>query len=100
MRKTFACESIYLFKKNNQIKPTHEVIIAGSSNLTFAGRQTLNLTLENMAKKLFQRKKWFDNLWDEAVPFDLASYFEEIFQVKTPFEIFLKGVMGVIRTRN
>ena len=33
---------------------------------------------------------WFDNLWSEASPFDLASFFEEAFEPKTPFEIFLR----------
>ena len=29
-------------------------------------------------------------MWDEATPFDLAAFFDEIFQPKTPFEIFLR----------
>ena len=80
------------FHKKNQINPTDEVIIAGSSNLTFAGlNSNLELNLGKYNEKTVSKgKKWFDNLWDEAVPFDLASYFEEIFQVKTPFEIFLR----------
>ena len=47
----------------------------------------LELNLGRYDKKTVSKKEWFDKPWDEAVPFDLA---EELFEIKTPFEIFLR----------
>ena len=69
-----------------------EAVIAGSSNLTAAGLSTnleLNLGLYN-SPTVAKAKDWFDRLWDDAVPFDLAAFFDELFEPKTPFEIFLR----------
>ena len=45
--------------------------------------------ITRLAVKLFSKVK--EKLqWSEAVPFDLAAYFEEVFEPKTPFEIFLR----------
>ena len=91
--KNFLHAKAYIFSQNkNQSNPTNEIIIAGSSNLTSAGlNSNLELNLGKYNEKTVSKgKRWFDKLWDEAVPFDLASYFEEIFEVKSPFEIFLR----------
>ena len=37
-----------------------------------------------------QAREWFDELWDEAVPYDLAVVFEAAFQPRTPWEIFIR----------
>ena len=67
-------------------------MIAGSSNLTASGLSS-NLEL-NLARydtpTVAKAKLWFDHLWNEATLFDLAGFFEEIFEPKTPFEIFLR----------
>ncbi len=67
-------------------------IIAGSSNLTHAGLTTnLELNLGNYDPGIFtQARAWFDALWDEAAPFDLAGIFEEPEQVFPPWLIFLR----------
>ncbi|MBR0645349.1 helicase-related protein [Plastoroseomonas hellenica] len=67
-------------------------LIAGSSNLTRAGLTTnLELNLGRWDPALFtQAKAWFDALWDEAVPFDLAGIFEEPDQEFPPWLIFLR----------
>ena len=69
-----------------------EAVIAGSSNLTASGLSS-NLEL-NLGRydtpTVAKAKTWFDRLWDEATPFDLAAFFYEIFEPKTPFEIFLR----------
>ena len=69
-----------------------EAVIAGSSNLTASGLSS-NLEL-NLGRydtpTVAKAKDWFDRLWAEAEPFDLASFFDEIFEPKTPFEIFLR----------
>lgn len=69
-----------------------EAVIAGSSNLTAAGLSSnLELNLGRYdTETVVKATTWFDNLWSEASPFDLASFFEEAFEPKTPFEIFLR----------
>ena len=67
-------------------------VIAGSSNLTRTGT-TKNLEL-NLGRYDYpvvrQAQDWFERLWDEAIPFDLTEFLEEIFIEWTPFDIFLR----------
>lgn len=67
-------------------------VIAGSSNLTSAGlTRNLELNLGRYDHPIVkQAQDWFDDLWDEATPFDLASLFEEVFAEWQPFDIFLR----------
>ena len=67
-------------------------VIAGSSNLTAAGLSSnLELNLgRHDAPTVDKAKEWFDRLWEESRPFDLAAFFDELFKPKTPFEIFLR----------
>ena len=67
-------------------------IIVGSSNMTKAGMTTnLELNASRLDKKTIMRAKdWFDGLWEEAVPFELAGLFEELLTIRTPFEIFIR----------
>ena len=67
-------------------------IVVGSSNMTKAGMTTnLELNTGRLDKKVvMQAKKWFDSLWEEAVPFELAGLFEELLTIRTPFEIFIR----------
>ena len=67
-------------------------IIAGSSNLTGAGlAKNLELNLARFEDSLVETAcEWFDDLWDEAEPYDLAELFEEVFYPRTPWEIFLR----------
>jgi hypothetical protein len=67
-------------------------VIAGSSNLTDGG---LNRNLElNLGRYnhpvVSQAQAWFDALWDDADPVDLAALYDEIFAPFTPWEIFLR----------
>ncbi len=67
-------------------------IIAGSSNLTHAGlthNLELNLGCYDHAT-LQQSQQWFDDLWDEANPYDLADIYEIIFVIPNPWIIFLR----------
>ena len=91
--KSFLHAKAYIFTSNNGDKDGKpEVVIAGSSNLTVAGL-SLNLEL-NLGRHdtptVDKAKEWFDCLWEEALPFDLAAFFDELFEPKTPFEIFLR----------
>lgn len=67
-------------------------VIAGSSNLTGGGlARNLELNLGRYDDPVVkQAREWFDALWDEAVPVDLAELFEEIFVHYSPWEIFLR----------
>src|SRR5262249_16253309 len=37
-----------------------------------------------------QAREWFEALWADATPFDLAAYFEEVFAPWQPWDIFLR----------
>ncbi|RIA47492.1 helicase-related protein [Dichotomicrobium thermohalophilum] len=65
---------------------------AGSSNLTRAGlTKNMELNLGHWDPELFQKaKSWFDELWDDAVPFDLAAFYEEVDAPFDPYTIFLR----------
>ena len=67
-------------------------LIAGSSNLTRAGlTANLELNLGRWDPDIFrQARAWFDTLWDEAVPFDIAAIFEEPEAEFPPWLIFLR----------
>lgn len=69
-----------------------EGVIAGSSNFTAAGI-TSNVEL-NLGRydptPVGQVKKWFDDLWDEAAPFDLADVFAARFREYSPYDIYLR----------
>jgi phosphatidylserine/phosphatidylglycerophosphate/cardiolipin synthase-like enzyme len=72
-------ERAFLHAKATLLDGLDPGLIAGSSNLTRAGLTTnLELNLGCWDSALFaQAKAWFDALWDEGVPFDLAAIFEE-----------------------
>lgn len=69
-----------------------EGVIAGSSNFTAAGL-TSNLEL-NLGRydptPVKQVKQWFDELWEEAEPFDLASIYRARFLEYDPYLIYLR----------
>ena len=54
---------------------------------------TTNLELNTSRsdkEAVVKTKNWFDTLWEEAVPFNLANLFEELLTIRTPFEIFIR----------
>lgn len=67
-------------------------VIAGSSNLTFAGlarNHELNLGVEDGARR--QRVfEWFEENWAAAEPFDLASFYEAQWLPHRPWIVFLR----------
>jgi hypothetical protein len=67
-------------------------VIAGSSNLTGSGlSRNLELNLGHYDDPVVEQARvWFDALWEEADPVDLAQLFEDIFAPYTPWEIFLR----------
>lgn len=71
---------------------TSEGVIAGSSNFTQAGL-TSNLEL-NLGRydptPVAQVRKWFDELWEEAEPYDLAELYQARFAEYPPYLIYLR----------
>ncbi|MFQ5506111.1 MAG: phospholipase D-like domain-containing protein [Planctomycetota bacterium] len=67
-------------------------LLSGSSNLTRAGLQSnLELNLGHWANPLLARvEAWYDALWEEAVPFDLAAVYEQLLAEYPPYLIYLK----------
>ena len=85
-------ERAFLHAKAMLLDGLNPGLIAGSSNLTRAGLTTnLELNLGRWDPGIFaQARAWFDALWDEAVPFDLAAIFEEPEAEFPPWLIFLR----------
>ncbi len=85
--KDFLHAKAYIF-----IKEENGGIIVGSSNMTKSGMTTnLELNTSRSDKEAITKaKNWFDSLWEEAVPFELAGLFEELLTIRTPFEIFIR----------
>jgi len=83
--KAFLHGKAYLFD-------SEEGVIAGSSNFTAAGL-TKNLEL-NLGRydptPVRQVKKWFETLWAEAVPYDLAAIYKARFEPYDPYLIYLR----------
>ena len=82
----------YIFTPTDEANGGAEGIIAGSSNLTGAGlTSNLELNIGRYDRPIVgQACQWFDELWDEAEPYELALVFEEVFLPYAPWEIFLR----------
>ena len=67
-------------------------VLAGSSNLTAAGMtNNLELNLGQYEDPLLaQVEKWYDEVWEEAVPFNLAELYEVLFHEFSPWLIYLR----------
>ena len=64
-------------------------VIAGSANFTFAGlTQNLELNLGQYQPGIVERVRvWFDELWEQAAPFDLAALYDARFEPYQPWLI-------------
>ena len=85
-------ESRFLHGKAFLISDGDHGVVAGSSNLTAAGLTTnaeLNLGAYQ-PHTVEQVRQWYDELWDEANEYDLASLFEARFEPHAPYLIFLR----------
>lgn len=67
-------------------------VLAGSSNLTAAGlTSNLELNLGHYQDPLLERvEHWYDEVWEQAVPFDLAALYEVLFREFRPWLIYLR----------
>jgi len=72
-------------------------ILAGSSNLTYAGlmrNHELNLGYETGTHKRLVRD-WFEELWADAEPYDLAAMYEARFELHDPWTVFLRMLVAM-----
>jgi hypothetical protein len=72
--------------------PKMPAVLAGSSNLTYAGltlNRELNLGYPSGAYTELV-VDWFNKLWDEAEPFDLAAMYEARWNEHSPWVVFLR----------
>ncbi len=64
----------------------------GSSNLTYAGvnkNQEANITLQNLEMQQ-TLEKWYEQVWQEAEVYDLATHYDQLNREYSPYEIYLK----------
>lgn len=83
--KAFLHGKAYLFDSD-------EGVIVGSSNFTAAGLiKNLELNLGRYDPTPVQQvKKWFESLWEEAVPYDLAALYAARYEPYDPYLIYLR----------
>jgi Helicase conserved C-terminal domain/PLD-like domain/SNF2-related domain len=67
-------------------------VIAGSSNFTAAGlHSNLELNLGHYQPSVVQQvERWFEDLWGEAVDYDLASLYQARYLEYSPYLIYLR----------
>ncbi len=67
-------------------------VIAGSSNFTYAGlAKNRELNLGQYGKGVITLvRTWFDGLWDDADPFDLAEFYRQQVIPDEPWLVFLR----------
>jgi hypothetical protein len=85
-------EGHFLHAKAFLFRGAERGILAGSANLTRGGlHSNLELVLGHHEDPLVGRvEAWFESLWAEAVPFDLAAIYEEMLAKIPPYLVYLK----------
>jgi Helicase conserved C-terminal domain/PLD-like domain/SNF2-related domain len=74
------------------LRGSNRSVLAGSSNLTAAGMAgNLELNLGHIDDPLLEQVEiWYDEVWEEASPFDLAELYEVLFEEFSPWLIYLR----------
>jgi superfamily II DNA or RNA helicase len=69
--------------------------VVGSANFTYAGMTTnLELALGNYDPHVVKGvRSWFEELWAQAEPFDLAALYEARFEPHLPYTIYLRMLL-------
>lgn len=90
--RSFLHAKAYIFSSDNGDQAESDGVIVGSSNLTGAGlTSNLELNIGRYDPSIVGRsRQWFDELWEEAEPYDLVLVFEEAARPRKPFEIFIR----------
>lgn len=85
-------EEGFLHGKAFIVTTDDEGVIAGSSNFTYSGlAKNLELNLGHYQPSVVAKvRDWFERLWEDAVPFDLAGLYEAKYEPHSPYLIYLK----------
>lgn len=85
-------EQGFLHGKAFIVTTDNEGVLAGSSNFTYAGlARNLELNIAQYGEPAVPKvTEWFEQLWDEAEPFDLAAIYEARYEEHTPYLIYLR----------
>ncbi len=85
-------EGHFLHAKAFVFRGAERGILAGSANLTRAGLRTnLELVLGHHEDPLVGKvEEWFESLWQDAAPFDLAAIYAELLTEVPPYLVYLK----------
>lgn len=85
-------ENGFLHGKAFIVRTDQEGVISGSSNFTFAGlAKNLELNLGHYQPRVVEQvASWFEELWGEANPFDLAGIYRARFEPHNPYIIYLR----------
>ena len=82
----------FLHGKAYLLDSTNGGVVVGSSNLTGAG-MTRNIELNlgrGDAHPVGEVRAWFDRLWEDAAPFDLAGLYRARFTAADPYVVYLR----------
>ena len=85
-------EKHFLHGKAFIIKDGGASVLAGSSNLTYSGmarNRELNLGVYQPSP-VERTQEWFDEQWEEAVPYDLAALYAARTELHQPWTVFLR----------
>ena len=90
--KAFLHAKAYIVGSSTEANENVEGLIVGSSNLTAAGMTSnLELDIARYDRPIIDRaRQWFDDLWAEAEPYDLAVLFEDVLRARSPWDIFIR----------
>jgi superfamily II DNA or RNA helicase len=85
-------ESRFLHGKAFVVETHHDGVLAGSSNMTYAGLRTnVELNLGQYQPHVVREVlDWYDELWAEAVDYDLAGLYEQRFTEWDPYIVYLR----------
>jgi len=69
-------------------------VLAGSSNFTLAGlTSNLELNLGQYQPGVVEQvERWYERLWDEADPYDIAAIYRERFAEYPPYLVYLRAL--------
>ena len=85
-------ESGFLHGKAYLLEGVQGGAVVGSSNLTAAGlTRNVELNLARFdARPVEEVRDWYERLWQEAVPFDLAALYRDRFTPANPYVVYLR----------
>lgn len=86
----------FLHGKTFTIPTGQDMALVGSSNFTYAGlAKNAELNLARYDEAVGYVCDWFEEMWGEAEPYDLASLYEDRFIAHDPWSIYLRMLLSV-----